>query len=261
MIQSGRLRDILNIGEKKGLWGNPMHNHPMISSKFILIAAFGLSAPLLIAAPDAPISLFNGKDLKGWVADIPEADKTPDLKPSFIVRDGNLVSLGEPRGHLITEDSYSDYELTVEYRFPAKAGNCGVLVHSSKLRARRNMFPQSIEVQMMHGHGGDFWVIEEDIEVPEMEKRRPLREGQKYGGGLNDARNITKLVDAEKPLGEWNQMRIVCSGKEVKVWLNGTLVNHGFNATATEGKIAVQAEGAEVEMRKIELVPLKEKKK
>jgi hypothetical protein len=28
-------------------------------------------------------------------------------------------------------------------------------------------------------------------------------------------------------------------------------VNHGFNATASEGKIALQAEGTEVEFRKL----------
>jgi len=208
------------------------------------------------AEPEA-VSLFNGKDLSGWMADVPKADKDPDIQPSFVVRDGKLVSLGVPKGHLITEKSYSNYQLVAEYRFPGEPGNCGVLVHSSKLRARGNMFPQSIEVQMMHENAGDFWCIEENIEVPEMEKRRPRKEGQKFGGGQHDARNIRKLVDgAEKPVGEWNQMVIECRGDEVKVWLNGKLVNHGFNATASQGKIALQAEGSEVEFRKLELTPL-----
>lgn len=225
-----------------------------------LLATFALFLSIQAASVGAEAQqLFNGKDLKGWVADVPKADKQPDLKPSFIVRDGKLVSLGEPRGHLITEKAYSNYQLIIEYRFPGDAGNCGVLVHASKLRARGNMFPQSIEVQMMHKNAGDFWVIEEDIEVPDMEKRRPLKEGQKYGGGKNDARNIVKLVDAEKPLGEWNEMVIICAGNEITVKLNGKLVNHGFNATTNEGKIALQAEGAEVEFRKVELLPMEKK--
>lgn len=205
-----------------------------------------------------PIALFNGKNLEGWVADIPAADKKDDLPPSFLVRDGKLVSMGVPRGHLLTEQSYENYKLVVEYRFSgAEPGNCGVLVHASKLRARRNMFPQSIEVQMMHGDAGDFWVIEENIEVPDMEKRRPRKEGQEYGGGLNDARRIINLTDgSEKPVGEWNIMTIVCRSDEIIVHLNGDLVNHGFNATATSGKIAIQAEGAEAEFRRIELTPL-----
>lgn len=219
-----------------------------------LIAAL---TPSLHAAE--PIQLFNGKDLTGWKADIPAADKKPDIEPSFIVRDGNLVSKGNPRGQLLTTGSYKNYKLVVEYRFPDKPGNCGVLVHASRLRARGNMHPQSIEVQMMSGDAGDFWVIEEDIEVPDMEKRRPRNEGQKWGGGQNDARRILNLTDnSEKPLGEWNTMEILCKGDTITVHINGDLVNQGSKATATEGKIALQAEGAEVEFRKIELTPLED---
>ena len=123
------------------------------------------------------------------------------------MRNGLLVSKGEPRGHLLTDAAYRDYRLEVEYRFPGKAGNCGVLVHASKPRALYKMFPQSIEVQMQSGDAGDFWVIQEDIEVPDMEKRRPRKEGEKWGGAEGDARRILNLTDgSEKPLGEWNTM-------------------------------------------------------
>lgn len=205
------------------------------------------------------VSLFNGKDLTGWLADIPKADKDPSLAPSFIVRNGCLVSLGEPRGHLVTTESYKNYHLVVEYRFPGVPGNCGVLLHVSKLRARGNMFPQSLEVQMMHQDAGDFWCIEEDIRVPDMEKRRPREEGQKWGVSGTEARRILNLTDgSEKPLGEWNRMEIQCQGKEIHVRVNGVVVNHGFDCTAQAGKIAIQAEGAEVEFRKIELTPFAE---
>lgn len=204
--------------------------------------------------------LFNGKDLTGWKADVPSADGKPDIQPSFIVRDGNLVSLGNPQGHLITEKSYENYRLTVEYRFTGKPGNCGVLVHCSKPRALYKMFPQSIEVQMQSGHAGDFWCIEENIEVPDMEKRRPKGENQKYGGSKGDARRIINLTDdSENKHGEWNKMVIECQGDEVKVWVNGTLVNHGTKATASKGQIALQAEGTEVEFKKVDLEPLEKK--
>jgi len=204
--------------------------------------------------------LFNGKDLAGWKVDVPSADKNPDIQPSFIVRDGNLVSLGKPNGHLISDKSYQNYRLTVEYRFTGKAGNCGVLVHSSTLRALDGMFPNSIEVQMESGHAGDFWCIEENIEVPHMDQRRPKKEGQKYGGSKGDARRIINLTDdSEKKLGEWNKMVIECQGNEVKVWVNDTLVNHGTKSTASKGQIALQAEGAEVEFKKVDLEPLSKK--
>jgi len=204
-----------------------------------------------------PRPLFNGKDLSGWTADVPAKDTKPDAPDPFVVRDGKLVSLGEPRGHLVTNDAFSNYRLEVEYRFAGKPGNCGVLVHASTPRALSKMFPQSIEVQMHSGNAGDFWCIMENIEVPDMEKRRPKKEGQKYGGAAGDARRILNLTDdSEKPVGEWNTMAIECKDRTVKVWVNGTLVNEGFNATADKGKIALQAEGSEVEFRRIDLTPL-----
>ncbi|HLU99773.1 MAG TPA: DUF1080 domain-containing protein [Acidobacteriota bacterium] len=203
------------------------------------------------------ISLFNGEDLSGWIVDVPEADSNPNLPPSFIVRDGMLVSMGNPRGHLITQESYSNYRLVAEYRFPGEPGNCGILVHSSTPRALSNMFPQSIEVQLASGNAGDFWCIHENIEVPNMEERRPREPGQVYGGRSGEARRILNLTDdSENPVGEWNEIVIECVGNEIKVWVNGDLVNHGYNATATSGAIAIQAEGTEVEFRKLELTPL-----
>ena len=51
-------------------------------------------------------------------------------------------------------------------------------------------------------------------------------------------------------------MTIECLGNSIKVWVNGDLVNYGFNATANKGNIALQAEGSEVEFRKVELTPI-----
>lgn len=209
-----------------------------------------LGALLLSLAVDGPVSLFNGKDLSGWHMDVPDLDKNPDGPKPFIVRNGLLVSLGTPGGHLITDKSYHDYKLTVEYRFSAAPGNCGILVHASKPRRLYGMFPQSIEVQMQSGDAGDFWCIGENIVVPDMVKRRGPKEN--WGGDGNKARRIMNLTDgSEKPVGEWNTMVIECKGASIKVWVNGDLVNDGDQATATKGQIALQAEGSEVEVRKI----------
>ena len=198
--------------------------------------------------------LFNGT-LKGWHADVHEMDTNKTAINPFIIRNGLLVSLGTPGGHLITDKSYSNYRLVVEYRFAAKPGNCGVLVHASTPRALYQMFPKSIECQMMHENAGDFWCIVEDITVPDMEKRR----GPKENWGITEGkeRRIPNLTDnSEKPLGEWNRMTIECVKDTIKVWVNNDLVNEGFNCTATQGQIAVQAEGSEVEFRKIDLLPI-----
>jgi hypothetical protein len=199
------------------------------------------------------INLFNGKDLTGWHADVPEMDTNAAAKNPFLVRNGMLVSMGDPRGHLITDAVYHDYRLTVEYRFANKPGNCCVLVHASTPRALYKMFPKSIEVQMEHQNAGDFWCIVEDIKVDDMEKRR----GPKETWGITEgkARRILNLTDgSEKPVGEWNTMIIECVGNSIKVWVNDDLVNYGFDCTANKGQIALQAEGSEVEFRKLQLL-------
>ncbi len=204
-----------------------------------------------------PVSLFNGVDLTGWHMDVPAMDQNPDTTVPFIVRDSMLVSLGTPGGHLITDSLFSNYRLEVEYRFTGVPGNCGVLVHASTPRALYGMFPKSLEVQMMHEHAGDFWCIAEDITVPDMEARRGPREKWGVDGGKN--RRIVNLTDgSEKPVGEWNRMVVECVADTIKVWVNDQLVNHGYDCTATQGQIAVQAEGSGVEFRKVEVSPITE---
>lgn len=200
------------------------------------------------------VSLFNGKDLSGWHIDVPAMD-TASVQSPFLVRDGMLVSMGTPNGHIITDAVYENFKLEVEYRFAGVPGNCGVLVFASTPRALYSMFPKSIEVQMMHENAGDFWCIVEDITVPDMEARR----GPKAEWGITEGkgRRILNLTDgSEKPVGEWNNMIIECAGNSIKVWVNGVMVNHGTNCTASKGNIALQAEGSEVEFRKVDLTSL-----
>ncbi|HEV7351179.1 DUF1080 domain-containing protein [Telluribacter sp.] len=220
----------------------------------LLVASY--TATLLPAQAQKTRSLFNGKDLTGWHADVPEMDKNPQARMPFIVRDGMLVSLGTPGGHLITDASYQNFRFELEYRFAGKPGNCGALVFVSTPRALYDMFPKSVEVQMMHTNAGDFWCIQEDIVVPDMEKRRGPRE--KWGVNGDKLRRIPNLTDgSEKPVGEWNKMTIECLGNSIKVWVNGDFVNYGYDATASQGQIALQAEGSEVEFRKVQLTPIK----
>ena len=209
----------------------------------------------MFSCKPATVSLFNGIDLTGWHVDVPAMDDDPDAINPFIVRDGMLVSLGTPGGHLITDDSFQDYRLKVEYRFAGEPGNCGVLVHASTPRALYKMFPKSLEVQGMHENAGDFWCIVEDIRVPEEVSRRGPKE--EWGITEGKKRRIPNLTDgSENPVGEWNSMIVECRDREIKVWVNGDLVNHGHDCTAGQGQIAVQAEGSEVEFRKIELTAI-----
>ncbi len=224
---------------------------------FLTLLLFTTVAASCISQTNQSKSLFNGQDLSGWHMDVPAMDEDSTIQKPFIVRDDMLVSLGTPGGHLITDDTYSNYRLEVEYRFAGEPGNCGVLVHASTPRALYKMFPKSIEVQMMHENAGDFWCIVEDIKVPNMvERRGPEDEWGITEGKQRRIKNLTD--DSENPVGEWNTMTVETLNDEVKVWVNGDLVNHGHDATAESGQIAIQAEGSEVEFRKVMLTPITE---
>jgi len=225
-----------------------MKKQSLLLSLFITFASFSFAQTR---------SLFNFKDFTGWHIDVPDMDKDPNVKSPFIIRNGMMVSLASPQGHIITDAVYENYRLQVEYRFPAKPGNCGVLVHASTPRVLYGMFPKSIEAQLMHDNAGDFWCIGEDITVPDMEKRR----GPKANWGSVDGKekkDHQSTDHSEKPLGEWNTMTVECVGNKIRVWVNGDLVNDGYNCTASKGNIALQAEGSEVEFRKVELTPVRQ---
>lgn len=193
--------------------------------------------------PTAPLELFNGVDLDNWIADLPRGGRKEDV---WQVRDGTLFCAGKPAGHLISDSAWRDYRLEVEWRWPpqSKGGNNGVLVHTTELHVLGNLFPRSIEVQLMSGNAGDFWVIGEDITVPDMAARRK-------------GRHIRNLTDgSEKPIGEWNHMVIHARGDTLKVWVNGDLVNEGFECSVSAGRITLQSEGAPCQFRRVTVMPL-----
>jgi hypothetical protein len=221
----------------------------------VLLGSTNVKKSISEAVNQSTVLLFNGVDLSGWHVDIPEMDKDTSLRSAFLVRDSLLVSLGTPGGHLITDSSFEDYRIEVQYRFAGVPGNCGVLVHASTPRALYDMFPKSIEVQLMHENAGDFWCIVENITVPDMETRR----GPKNEWGITEGkrRRVLNLTDgSEKPVGEWNTLIVECLDRGIKVWVNGVVVNQGFDCTAERGQIALQAEGSEVEFRKVALIPI-----
>ncbi|HSP43930.1 MAG TPA: DUF1080 domain-containing protein [Luteolibacter sp.] len=187
------------------------------------------------------LALFNGKNLDGWTFDIID----PEVKPDRIwsVADGILICKGRPPGVIRTEKDYGNYEITVEWRWPegGKPGNSGLLVHCSTPR-ERFIWPKSLEVQLAHENAGDFWMIGEKVTVPDATPQ--------------DRRWVKRQNNVEKPVGEWNTMRVRCEGDRISVWVNGVLMNEGTDITAAKGAICLQSEGAEIHFRKVELTPI-----
>ena len=194
-----------------------------------------------LAVAGETVALFNGKNLDGWTFDIID----PEVKPEQIwsVADGILVCKGRPPGVIRTEKEFENYEITVEWRWPegGKPGNSGLLVHCSTPR-ERFIWPKSLEVQLAHENAGDFWMIGEKVTVPHATPQ--------------DRRWVKRQNSVEKPVGEWNTMRVRCEGDQIKVWVNGVLMNEGTDLTATKGAICLQSEGAEIQFRKVELTSI-----
>ena len=210
--------------------------------RIIALLFAGIVASSMAGEGWAP--LFNGTDFTGWTFDT--LDKAAP-ETIWSVKDGviNVAGKNQPNGVMRTEKSYSNYELQFEWRWPDSGGNSGCLVHCSKPRFM-NVWPQSIEVQLMKDNAGDFWVIGESIEVnPEQiapaGKKGPSR------------RRLNLTDDSEKPLGEWNKMRVIAKGNTVEVYVNGTLVQKGWNASVSEGAICLQAERANAQFRNIRI--------
>ncbi len=189
-------------------------------------------------------ALFNGKDLTGWSFDV--IDGKTKLEEVWSVKDGILICKGRPPAVIRTLEEYADYELIIEWQWApgGKAPNSGVLVHASKPR-EMHVWPKSIEVQLRSGDAGDFWVIGETLQV---EGSTP--EGRRW---------INKSDSAEKPVGEWNTMKIRCEKNTLKVWVNDVLVNDAKALSATKGAICLQSENDEIHFRKVELTPIPQK--
>src|SRR5690348_36536 len=89
-----------------------------------------------------PVVLFNGKDLDGW--DYHLDDKSVPMDKVWSVKDGILHCTGNPAGYIFTKQhDFQNYVLDVEWRWPGKGGNNGVLVHVSKPEAL-GVWPKSL---------------------------------------------------------------------------------------------------------------------
>jgi hypothetical protein len=222
-----------------------------VTYRIVPVALFALVLALtggFVRAADEPevgkpIKLFNGKDMAGWTFFLNDNGKMEDvwsIKP-----DGVLYCKGKPTGYIRTEKDYTNYKLTLEWRFPGpKPGNSGVLL---RMQAPDKVWPKSIEAQLQHQNAGDFWNIDEF-----QMKAAPER---------TKGRNTKKLHETnEKPMGEWNKYEITVDGGTVELKVNDLVQNVATDCAEIPGKICLQSEGAEIELRNIELTPLASKK-
>lgn len=150
-----------------------------------------LSLLLFSACSSQNVSLFNGKNLKGWINYGTE---------KWYVENGELICQSGPDaqyGYLGTEKNYKNFILTLEFKQEAN-GNSGVFFRSTidgvKVTGwQAEVTPPGKDTGGIYESYGRGWLIK-----PEPEKDKALK------------------------MGEWNKMKIKVKGNRVTTWLNGT---------------------------------------
>jgi hypothetical protein len=187
------------------------------------------------------ISLFNGHDFTGLTFCMKD---NADPAQTWTVTNHVIHCTGKPVGYLRTSQVYSNYFLTVEWRFvkiAPKADNTGILVH---IQAPDKVWPQCVQVQGKHGHQGDLFLM-------------AGAESKEHKG--KDANTPLPLRgdSVEHPVGEWNKAEIICIHGKVETFINNKFVNETTECTLDGGYIGIQSEGGEIEIRSLVYSPLK----
>jgi len=200
------------------------------------ILALALGALVFASCGERQTQLFNGKDLDGWSFSLaPDSDAEAD--DVFGVEDGVITIAGQPFGYMITDGTYGDYKLHVEWRWVDEPANSGIFVLAEP---GDGLWPRCAEVNLMAGRAGDM-----------------IASGGSSFEELQEGRFLRSTVDsAEKPAGEWNTAEIICDGNHIQAYVNGVLMNEA-HFDRTSGRIALQSEGGPLEIRNVYIVPVK----
>ncbi|MCB0687865.1 MAG: DUF1080 domain-containing protein [Saprospiraceae bacterium] len=231
------------------------------------------------------IHLFNGENLDGWYTYLKGLGKDQDPDEVFTVENGIIRISGETWGCITTEKEFENYHLFVEYKWGEKtfeprvdrARDCGVLLHSTGVDgAYGDTWMYSIECQIIEGGTGDFLVVADGSEnyaitSPVADEKQGSSwvyqaDGHLetiYGGRINwygrssrwqDTIGFRGENDIEKPVGEWNVLECVAESDSLITKLNGVMVNEAIKVRPHMGKIQIQSEGAEIFIRKVDLI-------
>lgn len=150
--------------------------------------------------------LFDGKStgqLRGY-----KMDTFP--QQAWKVEEGALVAqTGVPNIDLLTKEQYKDFELEFDWKV-SEAGNSGVFFHVQEVANQESgngnspNWLNNFEMQLL-----------DDINFNDKEPKRSA-------GSLYDL--ITPQNKKLKPVGEYNQARLVVKNGHVEHWLNGAKV-------------------------------------
>lgn len=195
------------------------------------------------------IALFNQKDLKTWYAFGEEAGKHANAADLFSVENNMIRMYGPKAGYLMSEQSFKNFQLTVEFRWNTDANfvrknngkNSGVMYHVPT-ETPDVLWPKGIQFQIKEGATGDFILLQEVTLNINGTKTEP-------GKSVVEKR----FADAEKTIGKWNKLVITSKNGVIIQKLNGKLVNKATESSVTEGRILLQYEGFPIDFRKVNI--------
>jgi len=163
----------------------------------------------------------------------------------FSVKDGVIRMRGD-YGYIRTTESYSDYELSAEWRWVDEATNSGIFVNVYE----DGIWPSGYEIQLWTGRAGD---LINSGEATSNEHAANLADPT-----ILKPRIIAKMNPSnEKPVGEWNKAEITVKGGTITVCINGEPQNQITGISSQSGYIGLQSEGKEIEFRNVIVKPVK----
>jgi Domain of Unknown Function (DUF1080) len=267
----------------------------LVMPALLAIAAFMGGGP---GSDEGWIYLFNGKDLSGWdtylapptdsngkrISDQPVGLNNDPQHVFTVVTDGGEKVIrisGEGTGAVITQKSYSDYHLQLQFRWGVlqwgakkhKKKDSGLLYHSvGPYGADGGAWLRSHEFQVQEGDVGEYWGCAEGMaDIPAVKKSDSVYvydpAGQVYTFSVHNAvgRHCYKRGDGEHGTGEWNTLDLYCHGDTSVHVVNGKVMmvlyhlaqsDNGTVSPLTEGRIQLQSEGAEVFYKQIKIQPI-----
>ncbi|PJJ10103.1 uncharacterized protein DUF1080 [Flavobacterium sp. 1] len=176
---------------------------------------------------------------------------TQRIKPSEVYEftDEMIRMHGDNIGYLMTNKSYKNFELTLEFRWnieekfnKGKAKKNSGVMYNIPADSPDNIWPKGIQFQMKENTTGDFIFLDNVTAI--------------VNGKLVEAgASVTspKFSANENSYGEWNQVLIHSFNGKITQYLNGKLVNECVGASSKEGKISLNYEGSPVDFRNIRL--------
>lgn len=185
---------------------------------------------------DEFIPLFDGETLNGWVVENSDAN-------NFSVQDG-ILRVDGPGGWLRSEETYSDFDLKVEFRFLTDDADSGVFV---RVDGSESTFARGWPA-------GSYQVQTRDVSTNRTE--RPLLLGNIYRHGMPEGAtefDADAAFAASADTGEWQTFEIEVVGDSLRVALNGTPITHARDIANPSGFIGIQGETDTVEFRAIEI--------